>query len=289
MNKLFVSLAASGMVAATLSAPAFAGNISFDTTGPGSTNTVTSTNCFDYNHSNYNWVGLSNWNNQWSRSGNSWTSYNTKAGGWGGSGNAYNSNATGTNIRISNLSNNGGGYGSSLGNGGRMASIHLTGPDSYNRISYNNHQSYNSQNFNNVGVNNTNSQSANSGNVYVTGNTVVHGAGLGSGNAANSNSTGTSVNIDNGGSGMMPMYNSGGSNSAHISTTGPDSYNSISSNNSVRYNQTNTNNVGITNSNHQQASSGDVVISHNTVVDGFGGSGDAMNTNHTGTSLSLSN
>jgi hypothetical protein len=228
MNKLFVRLAASGAIAASLGAPAFAGSASIDTTGPGSTNTVTSTNCNDWNQTTSNWVGLGNWNYQSANSGDVWLNRNTKVDGFGGSGSAYNSNATGNAVSIENRGND---------------------------------------------------QSARSGDVNISGNTVVRGAG-GSGDAANFNSTSNAVDISNSPSGMSWSGSGNNAGNASISTTGPDSYNRISRDNSSSTNLTTRNNVGIVNANNQSA---------NTVVSGFGGSGDASNFNHTANDVSLNN
>jgi hypothetical protein len=287
MNKLFVRLAASGAIAASLGAPAFAGSASIDTTGPGSTNTVTSTNCNDWNQTTSNWVGLGNWNYQSANSGDVWLNRNTKVDGFGGSGSAYNSNATGNAVSIENRGNGWSGFGNT-GSGPGNARIFLTGPDSYNRISSDNHSSFNSTTTNNVGLANFNDQSARSGDVNISGNTVVRGAG-GSGDAANFNSTSNAVDISNSPSGMSWSGSGNNAGNASISTTGPDSYNRISRDNSSSTNLTTRNNVGIVNANNQSANTGDVNVSHNTVVSGFGGSGDASNFNHTANDVSLNN
>ena len=84
MNKLFVRLVASGTVALSVGAPAaLADNVSIDTTGPGSTNVVTSRNLNSWCQSVLNRAELGNWNHQWAQSGNVRVWGNTKVFGTG--------------------------------------------------------------------------------------------------------------------------------------------------------------------------------------------------------------
>lgn len=110
---------------------------------------------------------------------------------------------------------------------------------------------------NDVSVHTDNSQSATSGSVYVHGNT--HVGNVSSGDAENTNSTNTDVEIDN--SNMR--------RGSHV-------------NNSLE------NNVNVTSSNSQRATSGSVHVSGNTHV-GNVSSGNAMNSNHTSTTVSINN
>jgi hypothetical protein len=289
MNKLiFVRLAVGGALAASLGATtALADSGSINTTGPGSTNVVTSSSGNWYNQNTRNNAVVGNYSNQRANTGGVGVNCNTKVDGGGyGSGNAYNTNNGQNTVNISNdggaMPNNGGGYG-----GSNNGSLYLTGPYSTNRISSNNTNQFNSSTTNDVSTANYNNQQASSGGVYVTGNTVVTGVG-GSGNAGNSNSGTNNVNIENStptstGSGI------GGGNSAGIAITGPGSYNSTQFNNSSSTNYKTVNNVAATNSNTQAAQSGPVSISGNTVVEGVGGSGSAYNSNTAENDVGLNN
>jgi hypothetical protein len=188
------------------------------------------------------------------------------------------------------VSNNGGNWGGGSWSGGNNnARIFLTGPDSTNRITFDNRNNFRLNNTNNVGITNLNDQNARSGDVDIHGNTVVRGGGSGSGDAYNTNSTVNAVSATNSSPSFSGNFGSGGSGSASIGVTGPDSYNSIRSNNNSNTNISNRNTVGIANVNQQTAQSGDVSISHNTVVDGVGGSGNAVNSNRTINDVSLEN
>lgn len=282
MNKLFVRLAVAGAVAVGVVAPAaaLADGASIDLTGPYSTNVVTSSNRNNFNNMVYNQAALGNWNNQNARSGNVSVWGNTKVLGFGGSGNAYNVNSGRNDVSIYNSGMGAVPFGFNNGSGGN-ASIFLTGPGSFNGISGNNSNRFNQTTVNNVRANNYSTQNASSGNVRITGNTVVYGAG-GSGDAANVNSGTNTVNLDNQSS--LPSWNwsgngGNGNGNAGIAVTGPGSLNAISGQNSNSVNSRTINNVQATNSNRQTANTGSVTISGNTVVSGVGGSGNATNWN----------
>jgi hypothetical protein len=284
MNKLFVRLAVAGAVTVGVVAPAaaLADSASIDLTGPFSTNVVTSSNRNSFNQLTSNRLALGNWNNQYARSGNVSVWGNTKVFGDGmGSGNAYNINSGRNNVDIYNGGSAMPPWNGWNGNRSGNGSIFLTGPGSFNRISDNNSNRFNDTTVNNVRANNFSNQTARSGNVRITGNTLVYGVG-GSGDATNVNSGVNTVNIDNNGS-AVPGWgswsgNNGGGNAA-IAVTGPGSFNAISGRNSSSVNLRTINNVQATNSNHQNATTGNVTISGNTVVSGVGGSGDATNWN----------
>jgi hypothetical protein len=288
MNKLLVRLVASGLMTVTLGAGAALAdnNASIELTGPDSTNIVSGHNFSSFNQSVWNNVWANNWNHQWASSGSVRVCCNTKVWGGGlGSGNASNFNSGVNNI---NIWNSGAGmvpfrFGGSGGGG----TIFLTGPDSFNKIATGNHQSFNSTVRNNVSATNFNSQSARSGNVTITGNTLVTAVG-GSGNASNFNQAANNVGISN----SQPTFiagNWGPTGHAVISTTGPGSFNSILGNNSTRVNLLTSNNVNTSNVNNQTAQSGSVTISHNTVVSGVGGSGDATNENSASNGVDIQN
>jgi hypothetical protein len=290
MINLFVRLVVSGTVATMIGATALADGASIQLTGPGSTNAVTSSNYGSFNSNVRNWVAPSNWNSQYAASGPVRLGWNTNADlGGGGSGNAYNSNMGENDVQIQNSSPNFPMSSWGGGNGGGNGSIYLTGPYSSNRISSNNDNRF-SSNINNV-VNSTNynNQTARSGGVEVTGNTLVEGVG-GSGDAANFNSGTNTAYISNGSSTPVPAWTgSNGNGSANISTTGPGSYNAIGSNSRTSFLQNTQNDVNSTNYNQQNATSGNVLISGNTVVNGAGGSGSAYNSNSGQNGVALSN
>src|SRR6266567_4767822 len=115
MNKLFVRLVGSGAIAASMGATALASSASIDTTGPGSTNVITSSSHNLHSDNLRNRVDSGNWNYQTAKTGNDWSR------------------------------GNGGG-----GNGNREASIFLTGPGSNNQISGLNRNEFRSSTNNNV-------------------------------------------------------------------------------------------------------------------------------------------
>jgi hypothetical protein len=284
MNKLFVQLAVSGLVAVGMGVTALADSANISLTGPGSTNTVTSTSGNWFNQNYRNNVGLGNWNNQWARTGNVAVRCNTAVyGGGNGSGSSYNNNYGQNAVE---LNNNDGGYYPSFQGGGNNGSIYLTGPYSSNRIGSNNQNQFRSNTTNNVSANNFSSQNATTGGVTISGNTLVSGVG-GSGNASNENSGTNFVDISN----AAPMPNFGGydGNNASISTTGPGSYNSVGFRNNSSFDSNTSNNVRATNSNYQNAMSGPVRITGNTVVEGVGGSGSAYNSNMGANEVGISN
>ena len=277
MHKLFVRLAISGAVALGMGGAALADGASIELTGPGSTNVVTSSNLNSFLFRLNNRVALGNFNNQIARTGGVFVHGNTVVHGLGlGSGNASNFNRGSNDVFI----DNNGGFvpfflvGSGMGGGG---TIFLTGPHSFNQISTNNLNRFSSNINNNVRATNFNSQSARSGSVIVTGNTLVTGVG-GSGNASNFNTGTNTVSLSNSSPTWSGSWGSG-TGGGVISTTGPNSFNAIHTTNGTFVSQNTSNNVSATNVNHQTATTGNVVISGNTVVSGVGGSGDATNWN----------
>lgn len=289
MNKLFVRLAVSGAVALGMGATALADSASVDLTGPYSTNVVTNSNRNSFNQLTSNRLALNNYNNQNARTGNVGIWGNTKVYGVGGSGNAFNYNSGRNNVELLNSNMGAMPYGN-YGSGGRNGSIFLTGPYSYNSISGRNNNRFNQTTVNNVRANNYSNQNARSGAVYVTGNTVVEGVG-GSGNATNVNSGTNTVNLAN--ESALPGWGSWGGSSgngdASIAVTGPGSFNAIGGSNSNSMNLKTLNNVSAGNYNRQNATTGNVVISGNTVVKGVGGSGDATNWNAGQNDVGISN
>jgi len=164
---------------------------SISTTGPNSTqtiSTVVSTNTSVVNNNN---VAITNNNTQTATSGNATVSGNT-TGGNATTGNASNSNVTATTVQVNNLT------ALVVPSAGGNSSISNTGPSSTNKI--NNVVSNTSTvlNNNNVRFTNTNTQTATSGNATVSGNTT--GGNATTGNASNTNETCLSVQINNGSS-----------------------------------------------------------------------------------------
>ncbi|HEY2003794.1 MAG TPA: hypothetical protein VGH44_01610 [Candidatus Saccharimonadia bacterium] len=170
------------------------------------------------------------------------------------------------------------------------SSIELTGPGSTNVVTSSNSNSAQFRLNNRVALGNFNHQFAQTGGVFVCGNTVVHGSGLGSGSAFNSNSGRNNVMLENSG-GMTPFgFLGGGSGGGGtIFLTGPHSANVISSSNSNRFSSTTTNNVRANNSSTQTARSGGVLVTGNTLVTGVGGSGNAANFNSGTNTVGISN
>ena len=169
--------------------------------------------------------------------------------------------------------------------------IELTGPGSTNVVTSSHFNSVFNRINNRVTVGNFNNQFAQTGGVFVHGNTIVHGSGLGSGSAFNFNSGSNDVFINNHSNGSMPWWGGSGSGGGGgtIFLTGPHSFNAISSNNSNRFSSTTTNNVRANNFSSQTARSGAVVVTGNTLVTGVGGSGNAANFNSGSNTVGISN
>lgn len=111
---------------------------------------------------------------------------------------------------------------------------------------------------------------------------------LSSGEASNTNTTATMVELENGGGNQTASLGSLMPASIQAVANGPDSSNVIRSDSTYRSEHTNTNVVSVSNDNYQAASSGNVSASRNTSVGGLS-SGDAHNANQTGTGVSIMN
>ncbi len=186
--------AAIGMATLSLAGFAAASTVTFDTTGPDSNQEVVLNNSSHLSVDNDNNVGVANFNAQEAESGDVSAYKNTSVGGAVRSGDATNNNTTGTGVTI----NNGGSALAGLGNwtpSDTVVDFHLTGPDSNNEVTVDNNRSVHVNNDNNVEVYNVNLQSAESGDVKASKNTTV--GGLSSGDAKNTSSTSTSVNVQN--------------------------------------------------------------------------------------------
>lgn len=171
------------------------GNAGIFLTGPGSFNGISGNNSNRFNQSTVNNVRANNFSNQSARSGAVTISGNTVVEGVGGSGNAANVNSGTNTVNLDNQSSlptwNWSGNG-----GGGNANIAVTGPGSLNAIRGSNSNSVNLRTMNNVNATNSNYQNATTGNVTISGNTVVKGVG-GSGDATNWNSGQNDVGISN--------------------------------------------------------------------------------------------
>jgi len=286
MNHFLVRLVACGAIAGSISATALA-DASIAVTGPGSTNIVSNRSSNFESLRTLNRVNALNFNSQWASTGSVRAFGNTWVGGLGGSGNATNFNSGRNNVEINNNSGFVPAWNWGSGSGGSGGTIFLTGPRSFNRISNDNSNRFVENTTNNVAAINSNQQNARSGGVVVTGNTVVNGP-ISSGNAANFNSGSNDVNISN--SSAVPVgFGSGSWGGSGISTTGPGSANIISNSNRNSFSQNTSNNVLAANVSRQNATTGNVLVSGNTVVNGVGGSGDATNWNMGDNGVGISN
>jgi hypothetical protein len=193
MKKLVRLAALSVMALSLTTGVAAASTGSIDTTGPDSYNKVEFKNRQSTRVRNNNHVDVGNVSFQSAHSGDASVKHNTE-GGSARSGNASNSSSTSTSVGV----NNGGSSAAALsGNGGgsNSGSIHKTGPDSYNKVSFNNSSYTSVKNNNHVGVLNLSVQKASSGDAKVYDNT--EGGDATSGNASNTSTTSTTVNITN--------------------------------------------------------------------------------------------
>jgi hypothetical protein len=289
VSRYLLSVAATGALGLS---SALASTVGLGTTGPHSSDRVNVDNSVNYRSNQDNQVDVGNYNHQQANTGSALDWYNTIGGG-ARSGDAHNNNLTNTvvnidNGRLASLANVCwpflGGAGGSLG-----ASLHLTGPGSYNVIDLDNRFNYWSNVSNNVNVNNSNNQNARSGSALVWGNTI--GGNANSGDAHNNNATMTDVQIANGGgSGSWSGSGAGNGNGGNysIGLTGPGSYNAIRQDNSSSYRSDVRNDVNVNNSNNQNANSGNARVSGNT-IGGNATSGDANNRNTTTTAVTVDN
>jgi len=197
MKASVLRYAAIGMATLSLAGFAAASTVSVGTTGPDSNNQVSQKNTQKLNTTNNNAAGVTNFNAQDSESGDVSAAKNTSVqGGLNGSGNASNANSTNTNVSVNNSSSSNMLHGLASGPvPSDDVRLNLTGPDSNNQVKIDNSQTVNVRNNNLVDVQNVNLQSAQSGDVSAYKNTTV--GGLSSGDAHNSNTTTTSVNIQN--------------------------------------------------------------------------------------------
>lgn len=187
--------AAIGMATISMAGFAAASTVSFDTTGPDSTNKVELSSHSSVKTNNQNLVGVGNLNAQEAKTGSVEAAKNTSVGGSNGSGDASNDNSTSTGVTVTNT---GGAAAAAMGSwapANHDISLGTTGPDSYNKVEINDSKKVETNNTNVVEVSNVNLQTAKSGNVSAYKNTTV--GGLTSGDASNTNHTVNNVTIGN--------------------------------------------------------------------------------------------
>jgi hypothetical protein len=167
------------------------GNI--NTTGPGSSNTVTAVTTASHVATNNNNLGVQNKNHQDADSGDASVKWNT-TGGSATSGAASNHNAVAVSATINN-SASAAHVAPLMGGGSASGSISNTGPGSNNLVSSVVNTTSVVTNNNNVEVSNYNHQDADTGDAKVYGNTT--GGSATSGSASNTASSTFSFNISN--------------------------------------------------------------------------------------------
>ncbi len=167
------------------------------------------------------------------------------------------------------------------------SSIENTGPDSWNKVKSTNLMDTKLVNNNSVSVGNNNDQDADSGDADVKKNTT--GGDATSGDATNDNSFSADLSVDNSGAwGWGCGCDSAADFDGSITETGPYSDNVIEYKNTVKINVVNNNTVSVSNTNDQDADSGDASVYGNT-TGGNATSGSASNSNHSSVTLSISN
>jgi hypothetical protein len=192
MKKQLIRAAASSVLGLSLMTGFAAADI--NTTGPGSSNRVTTHNTNRFTQTNNNRLHLSNRNDQRASSGDATVRYNT-TGGSATSGDASNDNSFDASVSVDNSSGGGGGGGFNWGAVSDPGNIDTTGPGSRNTITTTNSNSVRITNNNNLSVENSNHQSAYTGDATVRYNTT--GGDATSGSASNSNSSSFELNVSN--------------------------------------------------------------------------------------------
>jgi len=180
------------MATVSMAGFAAASTVTFDTTGPDSHQSVHLNNSNRLNVDNDNSLRVTNSNRQEAETGNVRAHENTSVGGLS-SGAASNDNSTATTLSVDNSGSGLGSFDFTPAND--TVSMSLTGPDSRNNVTIDNRNSVRVDNDNHITVSNCNNQSAESGNVSASDNTTV--GDMSSGDASNTNSTTTSVDLSN--------------------------------------------------------------------------------------------
>lgn len=186
----FASVLVLGLSVSTGFAAADTGTIG--TTGPNSTNRVTSRQTTTHRVVNRNYVAANTVNAQTANSGSTSVRHNT-SGGDATTGNVANDTLTSVSATVANP--NECGCVPTTTTGGGMGSITLTGPDSHNSIESHSTNTTNVQNTNAFMVNTANLQSARSGSASVRGNTL--GGSAASGDASNVSTTEVMLHVSN--------------------------------------------------------------------------------------------
>lgn len=176
----------------------FAGATSgtIDTTGPDSSNKIRSDSNYRVDVENNNDLKVHNDNDQHAWTGDAEAERNTE-GGDATTGSAANENAFDAEVSVDNsgsvgtVADLGGG-----GNGGdHEATIHRTGPDSYNSVTFDSDTRIDIENNNDLYIHNDNNQTASSGDATVERNT--EGGSATTGDASNTNSTSVRFEVTN--------------------------------------------------------------------------------------------
>lgn len=192
---LAAGLSSAGLVAG-MAGFASAAPGSIDTTGPDSSNHVTSSTHVRTTVRNNNRVHVDSWNHQQANSGTATVTHNTEAGD-ASSGNAANHNSLDASLSVDNSQSTANATNAAAmpANVDQSGSISDTGPDSRNEVRSTNDVSTNIDNHNDVSVYTTNNQTARSGNATVSDNT--NGGSATTGDASNTNSTTIRFDVSN--------------------------------------------------------------------------------------------
>ena len=186
--------AAIGMATLSMAGFAAASSVDVNHTGPDSNNRVLLHNSLSESLRNNNRVGVGNVNFQGANSGDVQANSNTSVEGGANSGDASNGNSAVTHVTVDN---SGSGFGlGSLSAPSSDVTVSTTGPDSNNEVNISNKAKLSQTNNNSVEVLNLSFQGASSGDVQANHNTTVSG-GVSSGDASNTNSSTTTVDVSN--------------------------------------------------------------------------------------------
>lgn len=168
---------------------------SIGTTGPYSDNEVVNDSRTDIDVDNDNDIRLSNTNDQYATSGPAGVKKNT-TGGHATTGHSDNNSSVNAMVEIDNSSSTEAALdGVDLGSNGGTGSIHNTGPNSDNIVTYESRVNIDVDNDNDIRIQNNSVQMAESGSADVSYNTT--GGNATSGNVSNTSSTNFTVRVTN--------------------------------------------------------------------------------------------
>lgn len=192
---LAAGLSSAGLVAG-MAGFASAAPGSIDTTGPDSSNHVTSSTHVRTTVRNNNRVHAYSSNSQQANSGSATATHNTTAGD-ASSGDASNHNALDASLSVDNSQSTANATNAAAmpANVDQSGSISDTGPDSHNEVRSTNDVSTSIENNNDVSVSTTNEQTARSGSATVSDNTT--GGSATTGDASNTSSTTIRFDVSN--------------------------------------------------------------------------------------------